>query len=209
MRKEVTFGRSNSGNNVVIKDDYASRFHCKIIQDDYGNFTVIDLGSENGTIVNGMKINRNTQVPLRPNDVVKIGYTTLEWQTYFGSKIGQSPTGGANSFDSSKVNMFITMNRKYFNSEEIPAIKERFQRLSNDSWRNVEAVKYKDPTTALVLSIFFGGIGVDRFYIGDIGLGFLKLFTCGGAGIWAVIDLFIIMKLARKRNYEKLSEILP
>jgi hypothetical protein len=81
--KEVTFGRS-SRNNVVIQDDYVSGIHCKIIQDDYG-FTVIDLGSENGTIVNEMKI-KNTQKTLHPNDVVKIGYTTLEWQKYFVNK---------------------------------------------------------------------------------------------------------------------------
>tara|TARA_Y100000310_G_C20502044_1_gene724497 strand:+ start:54 stop:359 length:306 start_codon:yes stop_codon:yes gene_type:complete len=44
----------------------------------------------------------------------------------------------------------------------------------------------------LVLSILFGGIGVDRFLMGKIGTGILKLITFGGFGIWYVIDIILI-----------------
>ncbi len=54
------------------------------------------------------------------------------------------------------------------------------------------AVKGKDWLVALLLSIFLGTLGIDRFYLGYIGLGILKLITAGGFGIWWLIDVILI-----------------
>ena len=50
----------------------------------------------------------------------------------------------------------------------------------------------KSFTTALLLSFFLGGFGVDRFYLGYTGLGIAKLLTCGGVGVWSLIDFIMI-----------------
>jgi TM2 domain-containing membrane protein YozV len=51
----------------------------------------------------------------------------------------------------------------------------------------------------LIMSIIFGGLGVDRFLMGHIGLGILKLITLGGCGIWWLVDLILI---ATKHDFD-------
>ena len=50
----------------------------------------------------------------------------------------------------------------------------------------------KNWSLLLVLSLFFGNFGVDRFYLGKVGTGTLKLVTFGGFGIWWLIDIILI-----------------
>jgi hypothetical protein len=57
-------------------------------------------------------------------------------------------------------------------------------------------------TLTLIMSIIFGGIGVDRFIMGHIGLGILKLITLGGCGIWWLVDLILI---ASKHKFEDIE----
>lgn len=56
----------------------------------------------------------------------------------------------------------------------------------------VPATGGKDFTTTLLLAIFLGGLGVHRFYTGHSLIGILQLLTCGGLGIWALVDIVLI-----------------
>ncbi|MFD8480902.1 TM2 domain-containing protein [Kitasatospora sp. NPDC059673] len=51
----------------------------------------------------------------------------------------------------------------------------------------------KSKVVAGVLQILLGGFGVGRFYTGHIGMGLAQLFTCGGLGVWALIDGIIFL----------------
>ncbi|GGQ59401.1 TM2 domain-containing protein [Streptomyces asoensis] len=51
----------------------------------------------------------------------------------------------------------------------------------------------KSKVVAGVLQLTLGSFGVGRFYIGDVGIGLAQLFTCGGLGIWALIDGIILL----------------
>ena len=65
----------------------------------------------------------------------------------------------------------------------------------------------KDPTISILLSVLVGSLGIDRIYIGDTGLGIIKLLTCGGCGIWWLIDLFLIINATKQKNLQLLMGI--
>jgi len=53
-------------------------------------------------------------------------------------------------------------------------------------------VSDKDFVATILLCFFLGGLGVHRFYVGKIGTGILMLITCGGLGIWSLVDFIMI-----------------
>lgn len=50
----------------------------------------------------------------------------------------------------------------------------------------------KDWLVTLLLALFLGGVGAHRFYTGKIGTAILMIITCGGCGIWTLIDFIMI-----------------
>ena len=110
--------------------------------------------------------------------------------------------------DNNKVDAYLLANGKYFDAAAIPMVREKLLRASDDQYAMIQSVELKDPTISLILSIFLGGLGVDRFFIGDIGMGVLKLLTGGCCGILTIIDWFTIMKKTKEKNIAKLSMVI-
>lgn len=104
--------------------------------------------------------------------------------------------------ESQKVDMFMMTNAKYFEGHHLNAIRERLLSLDDSKWGLVQTMQFKDPTTSIIVSLLGGGLGIDRFMIGDTGMGIGKLLTCGGLGIWTIIDWFLIMGATREKNME-------
>lgn len=110
--------------------------------------------------------------------------------------------------DAQKVDMFIMSNGKFFEGHQMNMIRERLLALDDSKWAMLSSIQLNDPTTSLIISILAGSLGIDRFMIGDTGLGVGKLLTCGGFGIWAIIDWFMIQKATREKNMQKIQQFL-
>lgn len=110
--------------------------------------------------------------------------------------------------EAQKVDMFIMTNGKFFESHQVVQIREKLIQMDDSKWGLVQTLQFKDPTTSLIISLLGGSLGIDRFMIGDTGLGVGKLLTCGGLGIWTIIDWFMIMGATREKNATKLQQVL-
>lgn len=110
--------------------------------------------------------------------------------------------------DTSKVDMFIMSNAKFFQSNHLMYIRERLLTADESKWIYVQTLAFKDPTTSIIVSILVGALGIDRFLIGDTGLGIAKLLTCGGLGIWALVDWFLIMGATKEKNFKMLQQVV-
>ena len=104
--------------------------------------------------------------------------------------------------DSNKVDLFISTMGNMFPNTKLAIVKERLERLDDSKLTIVQSMDYKNPTTMLLFSIFLGGLGVDRFMLGQVGLGILKIITFGGCGIWTIIDWFTVTGRTKEKNFE-------
>lgn len=110
--------------------------------------------------------------------------------------------------EKSKIDLYLTTNAKYFEPTAIPIIRQKMESASEDALLTLQATELKDPTTVLLVSIFLGSLGIDRFMIGDTGMGILKLLTCGLCGILTIVDWFTIGKKTKQLNLSKVSMIM-
>lgn len=110
--------------------------------------------------------------------------------------------------EQSKIDMYVMTNQKYLPAEKVVFLKEKMKNIDEEHFALISAVEFKDPTTLLLVSIFLGGLGIDRFMLGDTGMGILKLLTGGLCGILSIVDWFNVQKKTKELNYNKLMMIL-
>lgn len=110
--------------------------------------------------------------------------------------------------DANKIDMFFVANGKKLPNEKAVLIREKMASVDDSRYATISSIELKDPTTMLLISIFLGELGVDRFMIGDTGMGILKLLTAGCCGILWLIDLINISKKTKEYNYNELMKIL-
>ena len=104
------------------------------------------------------------------------------------------------------LNSFAMEHAKKFTPSDLARIKSMIPELSDQQLQMIMSGNYKDPTTMLIISVLLGGLGVDRFMLGETGLGVLKLVTGGGLGIWWLVDLFSIENRTKTYNMKQFEE---
>ena len=95
-----------------------------------------------------------------------------------------------------------------FPAEKIIYLKDKLRTMDEEKFSLVSTMEFKDPTTILLVSIFLGTLGIDRFMIGDTGMGILKLLTCGLCGIMTIVDWFSISKKTKDLNFNNLMSLI-
>ena len=110
--------------------------------------------------------------------------------------------------DKQKVDMFIMTNQKYFPAEKIMFLKEKLYKVDETKFSMISCVEFKEPLTILLVSLFLGSWGIDRFMLKETGMGVLKLLTAGCCGILTIIDWFTVQKKAKEKNYNELMLLL-
>ena len=110
--------------------------------------------------------------------------------------------------DQQKIDMFMMTNQKYFPAEKIMYLKDKLRTIDEQKFSLISTIDLKDPTTILIISLFLGTFGVDRFMIGDTGMGVLKLLTLGVCGIMTIVDWFSIQKKVRDLNFNNVMALI-
>ena len=106
--------------------------------------------------------------------------------------------------DPKKVDLYLMTNQKYFPADTAPTLKKSLCDLSDAQFAAVTATQLKDPVVLLIVSLFLGALGIDRFMLGQVGMGVLKLLTGGLFGILTLIDWFTVMGNTRRQNSQAL-----
>lgn len=110
--------------------------------------------------------------------------------------------------EQSKIDMYLAQNAKMLPASKMQLVKEVLDKMDDSKLIYLQTIEYKDPNTILLLSILVGTLGIDRFLLDDVGMGVLKLLTCGGVYVWWIIDIINAQKRAREYNFKKFREAL-
>lgn len=102
------------------------------------------------------------------------------------------------------IEIFSTYQSK-IPEEGLSRFKKALERAPEDAYDEIFDTKIYSIPTTVILSVLFGFLGVDRFYIGDVGIGICKLlFGWLTLGIWPFVDIFCSYRKAKRKNLENL-----
>ncbi len=107
-----------------------------------------------------------------------------------------------------QVDRYLLLNQQYFPVNKIFYLREKLLTVDENRLVRLFTIELKSPMIMLLISIFLGSFGIDRFILGDIGIGVLKLLTGGVFGILTIIDWFTVLQRTKEQNFNKIMLML-
>ena len=104
-----------------------------------------------------------------------------------------------------QIDQLININASRIAPEYIEAIRQKLEGADEGAAQAAFA-GLKSGGVMTLIAWLGGSLGIDRFMLGDTTLGIVKLLTCGGCGIWSLIDIFTASGRTRKYNAQKILE---
>ena len=97
------------------------------------------------------------------------------------------------------------VNSKYFNKQDILVVNSILSSINDKAkLAIIYSQKYKNPNFGLLLSILFGGLGLDRIYSGHVILGIIKFIIIPITPLslaWWIVDCILVKKNIQKNNF--------
>ena len=96
-----------------------------------------------------------------------------------------------------KIDFYFTVNHKYFAPEQLSFLREKMTSASDERYLVLTCLELRDPSVMQIVSLLLGAMGLDRFMLGETGMGVLM-----------IMDWFSVQKRAKEYNFKKVMEIL-
>lgn len=106
------------------------------------------------------------------------------------------------------VDQYLAVNSKYFAPDKMEFLRQKLLVATEDQFMRVTYLSYKDPFLILMMSIFLGGWGVDRFLMDDVVMGLVKIFTACLCGILWIYDIVTMSGKAKEMNFNNVMAVL-
>ena len=139
--------------------------------------------------------------------------------------------------DTNTVDTYIALHRDYLPEAELNTLKAKMINCSDSQWNRIRFLELKEPNSMLLISLFVGYWGIERFMLGkkisgilkllifqlsligeiaciflfiaeQIGLGILCLSMFLAGVAWWITDVCLIKGMTKKYNYESINKIL-
>lgn len=107
------------------------------------------------------------------------------------------------------IEEWLEKNKKKFFEQDAKYLEEKLNQLSPEDFLKFKKIKFKSPKKVLLISIFLGPLAVDRFMLGEVWMGILKMgMNANGIGIMLILDIFSAKKRAKNKNFSLARKFL-